>query len=94
MTTHADVMGRATACPECPNTEPPRDAVETYGGWLVAYLCSDCGWAWTIDYPAVSFSGDVSEGSETMGGQLKRPPGGASTPSIPRGLRPDPAKEL
>ena len=25
MTTHADVMGRATACPECPNTEPPRD---------------------------------------------------------------------
>ena len=80
MTTHADVMGHATACPECPNTEPPRDAVETYGGWLVAYLCSDCGAAWTIDYP--ESSANVSVPRETMDAQVKRPLGGASTPLI------------
>lgn len=47
----ADAKGRADGCPGCDNTEPPRAAIPLDDGWRCAYLCADCGRAWTTDYP-------------------------------------------
>lgn len=40
---------RIDGCPGCPNTETPRTWAETPAGYLLAYLCSDCGAAWTYE---------------------------------------------
>lgn len=48
----ADALGIADGCPEhtCDNTEPPRHAVRIEGGFMCAYVCTDCGTAWARDY--------------------------------------------
>lgn len=52
---HAAAMSKVDGCPECVlNTEPPRSAVAVGNGWRCAYLCSDCGHAWTTDWAAES----------------------------------------
>jgi hypothetical protein len=44
-------MGLVDGCPECVrNTEAPRSAVAVTGGWRTAYMCADCGHAWTTDW--------------------------------------------
>lgn len=44
-------MSRIDGCPECVlNTEPPRSVTTTNDGFRAAYLCSDCGHAWTTDW--------------------------------------------
>lgn len=38
-------------CPECVlNTEPPRSVTALEKGARAAYLCADCGHAWTTDW--------------------------------------------
>ena len=38
-------------CPNCVlNHEPPLTSVDVDNGIRCAYLCSDCGHAWTTDY--------------------------------------------
>lgn len=47
----AAAMALVDGCPEaCGNTEPPRSAVRTADGWFCAYVCSDCGAAWTTSW--------------------------------------------
>lgn len=44
-------QARIDGCPECvTNTEPPRSVAPTDNGYRCAYLCGDCGHAWTTDY--------------------------------------------
>jgi len=44
-------LGNADGCPSCVmNVEPPRSVVEIADGHRCAYLCSDCGHAWTTDW--------------------------------------------
>jgi len=40
---------RIDGCPGCPNIETPRTWAETPAGYLLAYLCADCGAAWTYE---------------------------------------------
>lgn len=42
-----DAISRVDGCPACPNTEPPKTWQPVPGGYFLAYLCSDCGAAWT-----------------------------------------------
>ncbi len=38
-------------CPNCvQNVEPPRSVAFIEGGLRAAYLCTDCGCAWTTDW--------------------------------------------
>lgn len=47
----SDPLSWADGCPECVlNVEPPRSVVELTNGFRNAYLCSDCGHAWTTDW--------------------------------------------
>jgi hypothetical protein len=50
-----EALGLADGCPNCVrNVEPPRSAVPVSNGWRCAYLCVDCGHAWTTDWAAES----------------------------------------
>lgn len=42
---------RADGCPSCVvNVEPPRSVTTLAAGFRAAYLCNDCGHAWTTDW--------------------------------------------
>lgn len=45
-------MAQADGCDTdgCDNVEPPRAAIPLDEGWRCAYLCNDCGRAWTTDW--------------------------------------------
>jgi len=44
-------MAAVDGCPECVlNVEPPTSTVALTNGYRNAYLCSDCGHAWTTDW--------------------------------------------
>lgn len=46
-----DLTARPDGCPACAlNVEPPRSTVPTANGHRAAYLCTDCGHAWTTDW--------------------------------------------
>ena len=45
-----EAMAQVDACPDCPNTEPPRAFIPLTVGYRCSYLCSDCRRAWTTDY--------------------------------------------
>lgn len=48
---HAHPMSRLDGCPECVlNTELPKSTAPTDNGYRAAYLCNDCGHAWTTDW--------------------------------------------
>lgn len=48
---HSHGMSLIDGCPACVlNTEPPRSTVRLEQGWRCAYLCTDCGHAWTTDW--------------------------------------------
>lgn len=48
---HAEAMSHIDGCPNCVrNTEKPRASVQVTNGYRCAYLCGDCGHAWTTDY--------------------------------------------
>ena len=83
-------MSHLDGCPECVyGTELPKSWAPTTDGYQTAYLCSDCGHAWTTDWKdeevgrlplrARRNEGDVWEN----GANKRRPPGGALTPSLP-----------
>lgn len=80
-------------CPRCvQNTEQPKSAIEVENGWRCAYLCSDCGHAWTTDWAADSLAPQGNErdsrGAEwENGASTKDAPAGALTPVVP-GLTP------
>lgn len=45
------LAGNADGCPECVvNVEIPRSVVVLKDGHRAAYVCSDCGHAWTTDW--------------------------------------------
>ena len=46
-----DAISRIDGCPrpECTNTEAPKSWAEVERGYLLAYLCADCGAAWTYE---------------------------------------------
>lgn len=44
-------MAAVDGCPECvANVEPPLSHIVLELGYRCAYLCSDCGHAWTTDW--------------------------------------------
>jgi len=46
-----EAMSNIDGCPNCvTNAEPPRSATQLEQGWRCAYLCHDCGHAWTTDW--------------------------------------------
>jgi hypothetical protein len=50
-TAHPDAMSRADGCPECVlNVEAPKSTATLTTGYRCAYLCADCGHAWTTDW--------------------------------------------
>lgn len=66
-------------CPECVlNTEPPRSSTLLDGAVRCAYLCSDCGHAWTTDWAAGSV--DEVRDFRLTTWENKASPNGALTP--------------
>lgn len=44
-------MDHVDGCPQCVvNVEPPKSSVRRGDATLSAYLCSDCGHAWTTEW--------------------------------------------
>lgn len=50
-TVQIEAISAVDGCPECVlNVEPPRSTTTLTDGYRNAYLCSDCGHAWTTDW--------------------------------------------
>lgn len=78
-------MSLADGCPECVrNVEAPKSAVAVEGGWRTAYLCADCGHAWTTDWAEKALPlSQIRPAAWDNWGTSKSGPAGASTPVAP-----------
>ena len=44
-----NAITRLDGCPGCLNSELPRTWAKLPNGWMLAYLCSDCGATWMFE---------------------------------------------